>query len=354
MLASLREKYWVPRAGSLVKRMLRECILCGKLRGQPLVQKMANLPSDRVTPCVAPFTFTGVDCFGPFVVKRGRTREKRYGCLFTCLTMRAVHIEKLHTLDADSFINALIRFICRRGVPRKLRSDNGTNFVGGNKELQECVETWSQTHKIQEALLLRHIEWEFNPPGASHMGGAWERQIRSVRRILSYILRDQVTDDERLDTLFCEAESIINSRPLTPVSDDPDDLKALTPNDLLMVAEGFVAPPGSFLKDDVYRRRWRHVQYMTDIFWKRWSREYLHIIQLRSKWLHETQNVKVGDLVIVLDESMSRKDWPLGRIIEVYPGKDGLVRSLKVQTAKNRYVRPINKVCLLEGEITKN
>lgn len=152
----------------------------------------------------------------------------------------------------DSFINTLIRFIARRGVPEKIRSDNGTNFVGGNNTLQECFEIWHTNDKLRDMLLIRKIKWEFNPPAASHMGGVWERQIRSIRKVMNAILKEQITDDERLDTLFCEVESIINSRPLTPVSDDPTDLKALTPNDLLRVGEGLITPPGSCRKDDAY------------------------------------------------------------------------------------------------------
>ncbi|XP_069114846.1 uncharacterized protein [Argopecten irradians] len=141
---------------------------------------MAGLPPDRVRPGQAPFTSVGIDCFGPFYVKRGRSQEKRYGCIFTCLAMRAVHIEKLHSLEADSFINALIRFMSRRGVPELIRSDNGTNFVGGEKELRTSIRQCTEHVNTKEYLLLRNIKWEFNPPAASHMGGVWERQIRSV------------------------------------------------------------------------------------------------------------------------------------------------------------------------------
>ena len=119
-----------------MKRVLRECVLCKRLKGKPGVQQMADLPSERVTPDNPPFSFVSVDCFGPFVVKRGRSQLKRYGCLFTCLTMRAIHTEKLDSVEADSFINAYMRFCARRSVPEKVRSDNGTNFVGGKRN---CV-----------------------------------------------------------------------------------------------------------------------------------------------------------------------------------------------------------------------
>ncbi|XP_070546561.1 uncharacterized protein [Ptychodera flava] len=232
VMAMLRQKYWIPRVRPLVKRILRGCVVCKRLKGELQKQRMADLPVDRVTPQCAPFTYTGVDCFGPFFVKRGRSQEKRYGCLFTCLTMRAIHIEKLHSMDGDSFINALIRFIARRGKPKKIRSDNGSNFVGGNKELRESIKKWNDSNSTRQELLIREIEWEFNPPTASHMGGVWERQIRTVRSILVSLLRNQVLDDERLDTIFAEVENLVNSHPLTIVSDDSKDAPALTPNDL--------------------------------------------------------------------------------------------------------------------------
>ncbi|XP_070548362.1 uncharacterized protein [Ptychodera flava] len=242
VMAMLRQKYWIPRARPLMKRILRGCVVCRHLKGVLQKQRMADLPVDRVTPQCTPFTYTGVDCFGPYFVKRGRSQEKRYGCLFTCLTMRAIRIEKLHSMDGDSFINALIRFIARRGKPKKIRSDNGSNFVGGNKELRESIKKRNDSNSTRQELLMREIEWEFNPPTASHMGGVWEREIRTVRSILVSLLRNQVLDDERLDTIFAEVENVVNSRPLTVVSDDSRDAPALTPNDLLRPGEGHMSP----------------------------------------------------------------------------------------------------------------
>ena len=143
---------------------------------------MADLPEDRLTPA-PPFTYVGVDYFGPYVTKEGRKERKRYGALFTCLVSRAVHIEVAHSLDTDSFLNALRRFIARRGQVREIRSDNGTNFVGARRELREAINEMDQK-EIVEKLRQQNIDWKFNPPAASHMGGVWERQIRTACRIL--------------------------------------------------------------------------------------------------------------------------------------------------------------------------
>ena len=171
---------------------------------------MADLPEDRLVPDQPPFTNVGVDFFGPFAVKRGRSIVKRYGVIFTCLTVRAVHIEIAHSLDTDSCINAIRRFICRRGQVKILRSDNGTNFVAAEKELRKALENLDQI-KIQNAMTKKGIKWIFNTPAASHQGGVWERQIRTVRKVLNSVLQQQTLCDEGFQTLMCEVEAIINN-----------------------------------------------------------------------------------------------------------------------------------------------
>ena len=170
--------------------VLNRCIPSRKRKGTPKSQQMADLPPDRVTPGLAPFTMVGVDFFGPFLVKKGRSELKRYGCLFTCLVTRAIHIEVCFTLETDSFLNALQRFFSRRGNAHTIRSDNGTNLVGGQRELQQAIQGWNQ-QKISNVLRQKEIRWIFNPPSASHMGGVWERQIRTVRHILNNLIGQQ-------------------------------------------------------------------------------------------------------------------------------------------------------------------
>lgn len=231
---------------------------------------------------------------------------KRYGVIFTCLAIRAVHIEVASSLDTDSFINALRRFIARRGQVKELRSDNGTNFVGAQRELKEAIESWNQI-QIHNTLLQRGIKWIFNPPTGSHNGGVWERLLRSVRKVLSATLNTQNLDEEGLHTVLCEAEAILNSRPITKASPDPDDLEALTPNHLLLLKTSPSLPPGQFQKEDIYaHRRWRQIQYMPDLFWKRWIKEYLPQLQEQQKWSHIRRNFTPGDIVIIVDDSAPR------------------------------------------------
>ena len=180
------------------------------------------------------------------------------------------------------------------------------------------------------------------------MGGIWERQIRTIRKILTVLLNQQVLDDERLMTLMCVVESVVNNRPITHVSDDLNDCEALTPNHLLLLRPGPTSPPGVSVERDIYRRRWRQVQYLADVFWRRWLREYLPTLQQRQKWLKTDRNLQVDDVVVIVDYASPRNSWTLARVTEVFPGQDGLVRSARVKTATATFIRPIDKLCLIE------
>ena len=346
VIAKLRERFWIVSVNSVARSVLSKCVKCRKIRGQALTQKMANLPEERLIPDKPPFSCVGVDFFGTFLVRQGRSKLKRYGVLFTCFTTRAVHIEVAYSLETSSFIQSLRRFIARRGQVAELWSDNGTNFVGAQRELTQAIDDWNQA-QINDFLLQRNIKWKFNVPRASHHGGIWERLIRSTRKILTGICNEQILTDESLLTLLCEVEGIINSRPLTTLTDDPRDLNVLTANHLLLLKEQVSLPPGNFSeKDNFARRRWRQVQYLADIFWKRWTREYLPLLQKRSKWVNTSRNVTNGDIVLIMDSS-PRSSWVMGRVIETFPDKQGLIRSAKIQTQFSVCVRPISKMCAL-------
>jgi len=347
-LAVLRQNYWVPRCRRLLDRILKACVTCRRSNWKGTYQRQASLPQERVTPREAPFTSTGVDCFGPFLSKQGRKQFKRWGCIFTCVTTRAVHLEVLTSLDKDALINALTRFSARRGTPRTMISDNGTNMVGADRELRAAMRLWKEDDNINETLLRKQIEWKFNPPTASHMGGIWERQIRTVRKVLRSIIGSQVLDDERLHTLFCEVEAVLNSRPITTASDDPRDLEALTPDHILRVGGRGSPSVGGPVQED-YRRRWKHVQFLADCFWKRWLTEYLPLLRQRSCDLLKQRNFQKGDMVVVPDETAPRNKWKLGRVVNATAGHDGLVRQVQIRTADKVLLRPVNKLCFLEG-----
>lgn len=346
----IRQNYWIIGVNKMVKRLVKNCIICRKLEEKPCEPIMSNLPSERVKGDNPPFTNVGVDYFGPFLVSKKRSTEKRYGVIFTCLESRATHLEISVSLESSSFINVLRRFIARRGQVKTMRSDNGTNFIGGEAELKLAIQSWNQD-QIENHLKQRSVEWSFNPPTASHYGGIWERQIRTIRKLMCAMLKEQpikLTDDA-LQTLMCEIESILNSRPLTPISSDSNDLEALTPNHILLQKAGPSFPPGIFHQSDLYiRRRWRQVQYLSNLFWSRWKREYLLLLNHRKKWSVESDHPKFGDLVLISDVSVPRNSWPLGRIVELIKSADGVIRSAKVKTSKGEFHRPLTKIIPLE------
>ena len=347
VLAELRQRYWVVGATTLVKKILGRCVTCRRRESAPCKQQMADLPLDRLQEGGAAFQRCGVDYFGPFTVEKGRGTDKRYGCLFTCLASRAVHVEVAHSLSTSSFINCLARFMARRGVPSLIRSDNGRNFLGAERELRIMVESLDNS-RLKDHLLAKGIEWRFNPPAASHMGGAWERMIRSIRRVLAGLTREQTLGEEELCTLLTVAEGIVNSRPITPVSADPKDLEALTPNHLLMLKPTAMLPVETN-SADALRKSWKQVQYLADLFWKRWLKEYLPLLRSRTKWTEPRRNVSQGDIVLLVDHLLPRNQWKLGRVLQALPGEDGLVRVAKIKTQDTELTRPVSKLCLLEA-----
>ena len=199
-LARLRQRIWICKGNAVVRSVLSKCVKCRKSQAAVTEQKMANLPPDRLLPDHPTFTNVGVDYFGPFEAKCGRMQVKCYGVLFTCLTVRAVHIVCDFSLDTDSCINAVRRFIARRGQVDVMRSDNRTNLVATEHEIRRAMKELNQS-QISEALLQRGVTLIFNPPAGSHHGGIWERQIRTVRKILTNLLKLQSLDDRCLQTV---------------------------------------------------------------------------------------------------------------------------------------------------------
>ncbi|XP_047675241.1 uncharacterized protein LOC125145656 [Tachysurus fulvidraco] len=268
---------------------------------------MADLPADRLS-TDSPFTYVGLDVFGPWSVITRRTRggqsnSKRWAVIFTCMSTQAIHIEIAESLDASSFINALRRFFAIRGPVKQLRSDCGTNFIGACKELQAGSKHANKP--VENYLSEQGCTWLFNPPHSSHMGGSWERMIGVSRRILDGMflkLGPVKLTHEVLTTFIAEVTAIVNSRPLNSVSSDPQQPLILTPAMLLTQKIGVhTVPPGQIDENDLYKRQWRQVQHFANEFWKRWRSEYICGLQKRRKWTEEKTNVQEGDIVLLKD-----------------------------------------------------
>ena len=318
---------------------------------------MGDLPDVRCVPS-PPFTYVGVDTFGPWEVTTRKTRggsanSKRWGILFTCMTSRAVHIELVEEMSSSAFINALRRFVSIRGRVTEFRSDRGTNFIGSTGALR--INTVNiESPPIKKFFLENGCTWIFNPPHASHMGGAWERMIGTTRKILDAIIsgsRKPLTHDV-LSTFMSEVCAIVNSRPLANVSVDPTQPSVLCPSVLLTQKTDLdIGPFESVDLKEMYKRSWQHIQVLANQFWKRWQQDYLCNLQLRRKWTESKENVKVDDVVLLKDADTVRYEWPMGVVMRTFPGKDGKVRQVELRVVKNGklvvFVRPITEIVLL-------
>ncbi|XP_061193706.1 uncharacterized protein LOC133201933 [Saccostrea echinata] len=353
---AIRNKaYWIIGAKKLISSVIHKCIICRRLRGKFESQRMADLPPDRITPG-PPFSAVGVDTFGPWTIVTRKTRggqaeSKRWAIMFTCLTTRAIHIELVESMSSSSFINALRRFIALRGNVSLFRSDRGTNFIGATEDLGIDV----TKGPVKNFLDKSKIVWTFNAPHSSHMGGVWERMIGLTRRVLDTLLlgpKGKNVTHEVLSTLMAEVTAIINSRPITTISNDPEVPFVLSP---AMLLNQKISGHYSMCMDvdirDIYKEQWKQVQVLSDLFWQQWKTYYLQNLQSRRKWTSERTNMKVGDVVVIKDRESARCQWSIGLVEEVFPSADGLVRKASVRVMINgkpcTYTRPISELIRL-------
>ncbi|CAL9691166.1 unnamed protein product [Knipowitschia caucasica] len=351
---------WIVGCKRLVSSIIHCCVTCRKLRGKQVIQKMADLPSER-TNVSPPFSYVGLDVFGPWTVITRRTRggaaqSKRWAILFTCMTTRGVHIEIIESMDTCSCINAIRRFFAIRGPAKQLRSDRGTNFIATSVELGMVQ---SKKTDFFNYLHANGCTWVFNPPHASHMGGVWERMIGVTRRILDSMFmqnKHSRLTHEVLCTLMAEVTSIINARPLAPISTDPSSPFLLCPAMILTHKQHVPSPPGDFCGKDLFKKQWKQVQALANEFWSRWRNEYLNTLQSRRKWSTTHRNLQQGDIVLLKQTQAPRNEWTMAIITTVLPSSDGKVRKVEVKTTyqgvSKIYLRPISDVVLLlENEI---
>ncbi|GBP80200.1 hypothetical protein EVAR_100077_1 [Eumeta japonica] len=339
VINELRQKYVIFGLRNAVKGIIFKCQWCRVYRRKPTTPQQGELPAERLKAHEPPFNCSAIDYFGPMIVTVGRRTEKRWGVLITCLTTRAVHLEIAASLTPSSAILALRRFMARRGTPTVMYSDNATNFTKANKELKEAA------LEVEKYATAKRIVWKFIPPGAPHMGGAWERMIRTIKSSLYAVLKERKPREETLHTLLLEVEHIVNSRP-TPV--EPDlNREALTPNHFLIGRSCGISPIGIFKATDADSHTWKTAQRLADEFWHRWSMEYLPNLLLRKTSTAGHLEPKVGDPVLIADKTMPRGLWPRGRIVKTIPGRDNKVRIVEIQTKLGILKRPTSRLVVL-------
>ncbi|XP_062541572.1 uncharacterized protein LOC134209590 [Armigeres subalbatus] len=342
----IRQRYHISALRTVVRKVSRKCQWCTVHKARPVIPRMAPLPEARVTPFVRPFSLVGIDYFGPYMIKIGRSQVKRWVALFTCLVIRAVHLEVVASLSTESCKLALRRFIARRGSPTQIYTDNGTNFVGASRELASQINAMNK--ELAESFTDTNTRWFFIPPSSPHMGGAWERMVRAVKTAMESINQFRAPSEEVFQTVLCDAESMVNSRPLTYVPLETSDQEALTPNHFILLSSNGVKQPEKMpaTESEALRNGWNLCRYILDQFWKRWIREYLPILTRRTKWHEEVKPIEVGDLVFIVGES-TRNQWPRGKVLKVIQGRDGRIRQVDVQTNTGVLRRPVAKLAIL-------
>ncbi|GFX42563.1 integrase catalytic domain-containing protein [Trichonephila clavipes] len=321
-----------------------KCVPCRRYSSNSPMSEPVSLPADRVKDANA-FDITGIDLAGPLFTRDG---GKVWIVLYTCAIYRAIHLELVSSLSTECFMLSLRRFIARRTRPETIYTDNGTNFVGTNSELKNL--DWD---KIMKETDIKPIKWKFNPPTAAWWGGWWERLVRVIKELLKRTLGKAILTYEELLTVLCDCEAVVNSRPLTYVSEDPNDLIPLTPSLFLNGKSSYDTVDLDLSEFSKFQKRIKYRRKLIHDFRSRFRKEYLG--QLRQKRPGKPgHDFKVGDVVMIEEPSKKRVYWPLGKVISLLPGRDGKVRTLKLKCKNSELIRPIQRVYPLEVPFINN
>jgi hypothetical protein len=344
---------------SLIRQVIHRCNSCFRCNPKRVTQMMGDLPACRLE-SNRPFVISGVDYLGPIIIKestgRGKRNVKAYVSIFVCLVTKAVHLELVGNLTTESFLGALHRLIARRGHVRHLYSDNGSNFIGAANQETKKFKSFLKSSEFQSdvinKLTERNTEFHFIPGRSPHMGGLWEINVKSVKNHIKRSIGLATPMFEEMYTLLTRIEAILNSRPLTPISNDPNDLEPLTPGHFLSPGESLTAVHEGDITEVKTNRlsRWQLVERMRQLFWRRWTREYLSRLQARSKWRNPDTTPAVGSLVLIADDELPPLRWNLARITELHLGKDGLPRVASLKTKNGATKRSVHKLCVLPLE----
>jgi len=338
LMGALREKYWIIQGRKAIRAVVDKCTICRRFSCKKPCVVPSALPEDRVKSSKV-FEVVGVDFAGPVYLKN---KEKAWIALFTCAVYRCLNLELVNSLSTDAFLDALARFTSRNGRPTVIYSDNGTNFLGTNNALKDL--DWD---RISKTYGLERIVWKFNPPSAPWWGGWWERLVRSVKELLRRTLRKTTLSYDKLRTILSEIEAVINGRPLTTVTEDPDDLRPLTPAMFMHEISCPSMTDRELLDVSGFRKLYQEKRTLLDDLKTRFRREYLSQLVQRGKE-KSVRTFRVGDVVLVGADNKRRWEWPMARIVELLPGKDGHVRVAKVKTAVGILTRPIQHLNALE------
>ena len=366
-VAEMRRQIWVTQAMKKASTCIKKCVTCFRFNSGPTQQLMGDLPSSRIEAPERAFSCVGLDFAGSLTFKSGNDSVKGYVAVFVCFASKAVHLEAVSSLTSDAMVAALRRFIARRGIPSQIVSDNATNFVGARRdlnELEKMAKAGAQSHSS--------IEWLFIPPRSLNFGGQWEAAVKSMKHHLRRVMGNSILTYKEITTILCHIEQVLNSRPLMALTNNPDDIFALTPSMLVNGSRLDSIPQPCLQTMDARGRpakRFRALQQLLSQFWKRWSAEYVASLQPRSKWRqergtdhrrwHSTTAVEyrssdaievwsrwlssrgisanidlhtVDDVVLITDDGIPPLQWSIGRVTQSKFGHDGLARVALVRT----------------------
>lgn len=355
LLSALNQRFWLINAVSQIKHVIHKCLRCFRLKAKAASQLMGSLPAQRVR-MSRPFEKVGIDYAGYFNIKLARVRKplilKAYILIFVCFVTKAIHVELASDLTTGTFLNCFKRFIARRNKPSQVFCDNAATFKGANSKLHDLYKLQSSTYHQSAVTRFsadQGISFHFTPAYSPVFGGLWEAGVHSVKYHLKRVIGNTVLTYEEFNTVIIQIEGILNARPLTPMSTDPTDMSYLTPSHFLTGAPITCYPEPDLTNIPTNRLSfWNQCSQLQQHFFKQWHKSYLSMLQNRPKWRKESPNVKEGMLVILKDANVTPFNWPIGRIVSIYPGKDNRVRAFDVKTPNGNIVRTsITKVCIL-------
>lgn len=355
LLYLVREEFWPLGGRNTARSIIHNCITCFKNKPKTVQQIMGNLPRERITPA-SPFTHVGIDFCGYFFIKykgqRKGTYNKIYVAIFICFVTKAIHFEVVTDLTTDAMIAALKRFCSRRGKPSTICTDNATNFKGASSELKRLYNLIKNPNEdVINYLSNEEIAWKFIPPNSPNFGGLWEAGVKSFKYHLKRAVGNSHLTLEQFLTVTAQIEAILNSRPLTPLSSDPNDFAVLTPGHFLIGRPlTSIAEQDVTAKPDNYLSQWKLLSKFVQNIWKKWKLDYLNNLQARNKWQFAKENVKPNAMVLLKDDHSPPCQWTVGRIQEIIKGSDDKVRVAIVKTPNGTFKRAISKLCLLPME----
>ncbi|XP_026744728.1 uncharacterized protein LOC113506069 isoform X1 [Trichoplusia ni] len=347
LLSHIRQTYWPLGGRNLARFVVNRCLKCFRHRSQNVQPVMGQLPNIR-TNLEFPFLNSYVDYAGPVLVAnrkgRGCKLTKSYVCIFVCSAVKAVHLELVTDLTTEAYMAALNRFVARRGKPRSITSDNGTNFVGASNEMYRFL----QSSNVASEMAQEGIEFIFTPAYSPHFNSLAEAAVKSCKHHLKRLLHLTHFTFEEMVTCLTHIEAVLNSRPLTPLSSDPNDFSALTPFHFLIGRPFLTVPhPQVTAANITTLDRWKRIQYIRQHFWGRFHNEYTSLLQAKSKWFRSRGEVKEGTLVLIKDKAAPPLLWSLGRVTKTYPGVDGITRVAELKTKRGTIRRAFNCICPL-------